>query len=469
MKIDGETVVQHLVHNPTAKSFQHDDDPRTTVEQKSNKDTMKENQDDMKYNENIAAPVPFNVASGDKFWPVRGLSNPEPDEVLTGSDKLTVKSSLASYTDSTGETEVVKEDLNLFTDKTVTECEIDKSIPCHKENPFCEVKDICVDEGVLSHKATLSETDGNKGLNAYLPSVKDANGDLNALECPKNCSEDLAQADTTGDRFVDELSNEKVVPSVQELASQNLDRVSSDDIADGMKPPSAVGSNDESVMACLNLSLVKTQESVERSGEDAPPSPSSTIKESNDTTLVHDSRADSERDNRSPENCVTTDPSPSERSEEHKDLVNELSYCRKVESGSITFSFNDSVPESSNRGESSSNGNKEQHEGQNVRKLDGASDRRTESSLGRHDLGESSFSVAGPVSGSISYSGPIAYSGSLSLRSLSIRSDSSTTSARSFAFPVLQSEWNSSPVRMVKSNRRWKQKGWRHRILCCKF
>lgn len=45
--------------------------------------------------------------------------------------------------------------------------------------------------------------------------------------------------------------------------------------------------------------------------------------------------------------------------------------------------------------------------------------------------GESSFSMAAPVSGLITYSGPMSYSGSVSLRS-----DSSTTSTRSFAFPM---------------------------------
>ncbi|KAL0380665.1 UNVERIFIED_CONTAM: hypothetical protein Sangu_0130800 [Sesamum angustifolium] len=55
----------------------------------------------------------------------------------------------------------------------------------------------------------------------------------------------------------------------------------------------------------------------------------------------------------------------------------------------------------------------------------------------QYDAGETSFSAAGLIS----YSGPIAFSGSLSHRS-----DGSTTSGRSFAFPVLQSEWNSSPL-----------------------
>ncbi|XP_073301345.1 uncharacterized protein [Primulina huaijiensis] len=80
----------------------------------------------------------------------------------------------------------------------------------------------------------------------------------------------------------------------------------------------------------------------------------------------------------------------------------------------------------------------------------------------RHDEGESSFTA----SGLITFSGPIAHSGSLSLRS-----DGSAASGRSFAFPILQSEWNSSPVRMTKADRRHfrKHKGWRSGLLCCRF
>nr|GMD18337.1 uncharacterized protein LOC109160812 [Ipomoea batatas] len=75
--------------------------------------------------------------------------------------------------------------------------------------------------------------------------------------------------------------------------------------------------------------------------------------------------------------------------------------------------------------------------------------------------GEASFSGLS----SVTYSGLIPYSGSISLRS-----DSSTTSTRSFAFPILQSEWNSSPVKMIKSDRRLqKHRGWRQGLLCCRF
>ncbi|CAN6268167.1 unnamed protein product [Urochloa humidicola] len=79
---------------------------------------------------------------------------------------------------------------------------------------------------------------------------------------------------------------------------------------------------------------------------------------------------------------------------------------------------------------------------------------------------ESSFSGPSITSGPVTSSGHIPYSGNISLRS-----ESSTTSTRSFAFPVLQNEWNSSPVKMAKADRRRlrEDRGWGYRILCCKF
>ncbi|KAL0372539.1 UNVERIFIED_CONTAM: hypothetical protein Scaly_0935500 [Sesamum calycinum] len=62
---------------------------------------------------------------------------------------------------------------------------------------------------------------------------------------------------------------------------------------------------------------------------------------------------------------------------------------------------------------------------------------------GKYEQEEPSFSAAGLIT----FSGPIVYSGSLS-----VRSDGSAASGRSFAFPILQSEWNSSPVRMGKAD-----------------
>lgn len=79
---------------------------------------------------------------------------------------------------------------------------------------------------------------------------------------------------------------------------------------------------------------------------------------------------------------------------------------------------------------------------------------------------EPNFCGPSIMSGPVSMSGHIAYSGNISLRS-----DSSTTSTRSFAFPVLQREWISSPVRMAKAERRHSRRHrvWRKGIICCKF
>lgn len=114
--------------------------------------------------------------------------------------------------------------------------------------------------------------------------------------------------------------------------------------------------------------------------------------------------------------------------------VNELSYNSKVENGSITFDFDSLAPAAS--------GTEECLETQKTSKLEeGISDAHTVSRQLQRGQGETSFSAVGhgeenfrsvcPLASLINYSGPIAYSGSVSLRS-----DSSTTSTRSFAFPM---------------------------------
>ncbi|XP_043715692.1 uncharacterized protein LOC122664072 [Telopea speciosissima] len=148
--------------------------------------------------------------------------------------------------------------------------------------------------------------------------------------------------------------------------------------------------------------------------------------------------------------------------------LNKAPFDSKVESGSITFNFDS--PTRSSREDSPRNADHQQC----LQTLpggleDGTLDNLTSSSRSffiQHGHGESSFSAVGPPSASISHSGPIPYSGSISLRS-----DSSTTSTRSFAFPILNSEWNSSPVKMAKADQRHfrKYRGWMLNLLCCRF
>lgn len=122
-------------------------------------------------------------------------------------------------------------------------------------------------------------------------------------------------------------------------------------------------------------------------------------------------------------------------------LSNELYYNSKVESGSITFDFDSLAPAVSGRKLSLENGDN----GLETKKMseleNGISDTQTVSRQLQHGQGEVSFSAAGQgeesfsavgtLSSLINFSGPVTNSGSISLRS-----DSSTTSTRSFAFPV---------------------------------
>lgn len=85
-----------------------------------------------------------------------------------------------------------------------------------------------------------------------------------------------------------------------------------------------------------------------------------------------------------------------------------------------------------------------------------------------------------PDSFSTTFSGPLTFSGPISLSghaphtphsgSVSHRSDSSTASAHSFAFPILPCEWNSSPVKMPQPDKKYTEKRWKqhlHNFFCC--
>lgn len=149
----------------------------------------------------------------------------------------------------------------------------------------------------------------------------------------------------------------------------------------------------------------------------------------------------------------------------------DLTFNSKGESGNISLNFDSSSQMMSNRAEDAENAVC-QHSGQRLSASvleDDPLDNLTGSTRSffiQHGHGETSFSGVGSAAGPLGYSGSVPYSGSISFRS-----DSSTTSTRSFAFPILHSDWNSSPVKMAKADRRHlrKHRGWRDALLCCRF
>ncbi|XP_020581100.1 uncharacterized protein LOC110025120 isoform X2 [Phalaenopsis equestris] len=101
-----------------------------------------------------------------------------------------------------------------------------------------------------------------------------------------------------------------------------------------------------------------------------------------------------------------------------------------------------------------------------VENEDPVSDGATSARSSFSQLAHGDMNPLGPAN----FSGSITASHTQQSGNISLRSESSTTSGQSFAFPVLQPEWSSSPVRMAKADRRHLRKHrWRTALTCCKF
>ncbi|XP_027360216.1 uncharacterized protein LOC113868640 isoform X2 [Abrus precatorius] len=331
-----------------------------------------------------------------------------------------------------GERDLFENSVDVYMDKTITECEPDLEV-CYKESNYHLVKDICVDEGVLTkdkimfvnnvdekaHNIFHSESYENKEklidntsisvLN--LPPTQESNQVSTNCNQPKDLMH--KEEDETG-KLSGNVNKEIVLPEDKILLQDLLagDSVPSDDMDEQISGERELHSQSEDSKITVEEAVLSSSSLA--SGDSEPNS---------DSMLVENETFNQQIDPSAPADCAEKE-------------------CNQV-------------------------GDSKCDETQHSSKLvEGKSDDQGTISHVRHSLGESSFSAIGPVSGRISYSGPVPYSGSISLRS-----DSSTTSTRSFAFPILQSEWNSSPVRMAKADRRHyrKHRCWRQGLLCCKF
>ncbi|KAJ1412099.1 hypothetical protein SESBI_20740 [Sesbania bispinosa] len=350
------------------------------------------------------------------------------------NDKESVKKSHTSpISNPVEEIDSFENSVDVYMDKTVTECEAELVV-CYKESNYHVVKDICVDEGVLPKHKVMFESNIDEKAYSFFPSesfenkekLKDNTG-INELNLPATVESDQVSANhdqpkdlkhkTEGvtENLIGKVNKEVVLPEdkvfLHELGKQ--DSAPSDDKGEQVSVEPELHSQSEDSNNMVEEAVL------------ASPALVLTVGESNSASVV-------------------------------------------LENRSITYQFDPSAPADCGKKECQQAGSCKCNETQHTSKLvELQSDDQTITSQVRHSLGESSFSaVVGPVSSRISYSGPVPYSGSISLRS-----DSSTTSTRSFAFPVLQSEWNSSPVRMAKADRRHyrKHRGWRQSLLCCRF
>ncbi|KAL9325083.1 hypothetical protein ACSQ67_005728 [Phaseolus vulgaris] len=307
--------------------------------------------------------------------------------------------------------ESLRNSVDVFMVKTVTECEPHPEV-CYNESNYHVVKDICIDEGVLKKDNIMFVNPVDEKAHDFFPfesyETKEKQKDNTSINV-------LSLTPTEG--------SDKVFANHNQHKDLMLTEVSGDVNKQTPSPGDKV---------LLQDLLTEDSASSDDKGEQISIEPGlHSISEDPSMAAGED---ESKNDSKAPENAKVDPSAPADCGKEE---------CRQ--SGSCKC---DEIQHTS-------------------RPMEWKSDDQAATSHIRHSLGESSFSAMGPVSGRISYSGPVPFSGSISLRS-----DSSTTSTRSFAFPIIQSEWNSSPVRMAKADRRHHRKQrccWRGGFLCCKF
>ncbi|XP_022977270.1 uncharacterized protein LOC111477604 isoform X3 [Cucurbita maxima] len=388
--------------------------------------------------------------------------------------------------------DLFEEDSELYMEKSIVECQLPELIVCYKENSCNIVKDICIDDGVPSRDKLLcgSSSLDEKAVCVILPPEEDwkdelartlEEGDMFASDDSEH-SESFGKKDSPKQRDFEELARTPQAEYDVEYLTDNdvLNLPVTDLFTESVKPltnnKNEPNPQSEQVLACV------AEESYSDTRE-----------------AISEEFAASDLATEEPKNS---------------DSAEDISYNSKMDKGNITFDFNSfastasdglehcdngdlnsSAPStsasvdcldtsSSNRLASadkcqvhcydySSNPKRVEYEDllrveyEDLHKAEvGNSDSHSVSSQVQHGVGEASVSSMVSLGSLLSNSGRIGYSGSISRRS-----DSSTTSTRSFAFPILQSEWNSSPVRMAKADQKHlrKLRGWRQGLLCCRF
>ncbi|KAF8039192.1 hypothetical protein BT93_B1675 [Corymbia citriodora subsp. variegata] len=332
---------------------------------------------------------------------------------------------------------------------------------CYRESSFLRFKDICIDDSVNSLENVLFETDKHKGnrTNSLGGKDKESNlsyGRMDDHFSTSNCLnsseyhyfEDAVEPHVRANLVPTEIKVDNAVDAnskAKDVALEILPCNSSDNVYNGTAQPSSKESNLEQITDAA--ASTSASEVIRGSLEDA----SATSEDPSSASNSEDSMNRSQLE-KLPDNCKTNRVAcPLVSGGTRKDAPN----TSEVEHRSTASNSDASAPASTSGEEIHTT------ETRNKTKHDGVSDSQIEHQADTFS-GELSFSM----SSFITYSGPIGYSGNLSLRS-----EGSTASTRSFAFPTLQNEWNSSPVRMAKADQRTfrRHRGWRQGLLCCRF
>ncbi|KAK9115973.1 hypothetical protein Sjap_014920 [Stephania japonica] len=375
-------------------------------------------------------------------------------------------------------------DTELCTDKIVMEYQLPELV-CFKDGAYHQVvKDICVDDGLLScDKISIENLDlHDKGLLSFLQTdfyINDSwskemvetsdivpNQTNPFVKC--DYEEDVSR-ESAGENFLG--NGEEYFEEIGKTVSNQYNPFLQYDCEIDVDICSSKSSTSNSEGEVDHIEKVNVNE------EDIPEKLHLAQQLEVDDSHTHQGQFDF--DGKEGHQLADQDTSKEEDIASNITCIAEDSYCNeqkdipsdsKSEIGSIiTFDFPSSPP-GMDSGEKDLQNAETQLPAQTLNTWntdEAAVDSRTASnrSFFVHNCGDSILSMT-DVSGPIPYSGQIPYSGSTSLRS-----DSSTTSTRSFAFPVMHSEWNSSPVKMAKADPRSyrRHRGWRISRFCCRF
>ncbi|XP_077221883.1 uncharacterized protein LOC143855694 [Tasmannia lanceolata] len=380
-----------------------------------------------------ANALPTEKCNGDGHGDVPG-----PHSYTGTGNSICIRASeggnkVASYSLPGTEFELSKNEMDVYTNKNIMEFALPELMVCFKESNYHVIKDICIDEGVPSLDKTLveNETDDRKFI-GFPHSDLDENRALTkeAFNCSLPSSDDLKSLNFYFQRISDDYKDVSHPNSPDRLHGE-----------DG-----GIDTTDETVN--------------DISGEVVVPDEFHLVQNSTTGDFQSD-QATNEKEKLA--NSVGT--SSAEVSNNSRN-TEKFPINSKMETGSVTFDFESSPSVMSGSGEVTESANWQQ----SGRSLSGLENEVPDSLTGssrsffiQHGYGEPSFSGIRSDSGAIVNTG--------SMGSISLRSDISTASTGSFAFPVLQSEWDTSPVKMVKGDRRKprKNRGCWAALFCCRF
>ncbi|XP_023525315.1 uncharacterized protein LOC111788949 isoform X1 [Cucurbita pepo subsp. pepo] len=476
MKVEGEPVVSHSDASPKfiPKSFECDNDALDSGGMK-----LEDHKD-------------FTGL-------LKGNEDANHKNTVVGLDDLNefdeVKAFVPSLTNSS-KVDLFEEDSELYMEKSIVECQLPELIVRYKENSCNIVKDICIDDGVPSRDKLLcgSSSLDEKAVCVILPPEED-------------WKDELARTLEEGDMFASDDSEHSESFGKKDSPNQS-------DFEDLARTPEAEYDVDyftDNDILNLPMTDLFTESVKPMTNNKNEPNPQS--EQVLEVPVLARVAEESYSDTREAISEVASSDLATEESK-NNDSAEDISYNSKMDKGNITFDFNSFASTASDGLEHCDNGdlnssapstsasvdcletsssnrlastdkcqahcydycsNPKRMEYEDLLRVEyedshkaevGNSDSHLVSSQVQHGVGEASVSSMVSLGSLLSNSGHIGYSGSISRRS-----DSSTTSTRSFAFPILQSEWNSSPVRMAKADQKHlrKLRGWRQGLLCCRF